>query len=245
MTLEEANEFLQGRKLASTRIAIATFLCILSVIPLLILGALTELSSFPIPENLACGIGLITMFIVVSVAVAIFIFCGFKNSAYEFLDKEPFDTEYGVRGMVKEKQKAYRDTYVKSNIVGTCICVLSPIPLFIGAFSENEFLTVILLTATMLIAGIGVFLFINAGVRWASMQKLLKEGEFSVEEKKRSKVKEPVAGIYWLVATAIYLGWNFTTNQWQSTWIVWPVAGVLFAVVMAICNLLIDKENKQ
>ena len=38
LTLAEANEYLASRKTASVRIAAATFLCILSVIPLLILG---------------------------------------------------------------------------------------------------------------------------------------------------------------------------------------------------------------
>ena len=42
LTLAEANEYLASRKTASVRIAAATFLCILSVIPLLILGAMAE-----------------------------------------------------------------------------------------------------------------------------------------------------------------------------------------------------------
>ena len=100
--------------------------------------------------------------------------------------QEPFDAEYGVRGMVREKQKAYRNTYVKGNIIGGCFCVLSPIALCAGVFTENEFLITVMLSVTMLIAGIGVVFFIIAGVRWASMQKLLKEGEFSVQGKKVS-----------------------------------------------------------
>ena len=95
----------------------------------------------------------------------------------------------------------------------------------------------------MLIAGIGVVFFIIAGVRWASMQKLLKEGEFSVQGKKVSRVKESMGTIYWLVVTAVYLGWSFVTNSWHSTWIVWPVAGVLFAAVMILCNLFVDKNH--
>ena len=75
------------------------------------------------------------------------------------------------------------------------------------------------------------------------MQKLLKEGEFDPQEKRRSQVKERVSSAYWLSATAVYLGWSFLTNDWEDTWIVWPIAGVLFAVVMCICNLLIDREK--
>lgn len=45
---------------------------------------------------------------------------------------------------------------------------------------------------------------------------------------KQRITKEPIATAYWLIATAIYLGWSFWTNAWGITWIVWPVAGVMF-----------------
>lgn len=243
ITLEEANKYLNSRKEASTKIATAVFLCILSAIPLLILGALSELTTFPISENVSAGLGVIILLSMVAVAVAIFLSCGFKNAPYEFLEKENFETEYGVAGMVKEKQNAYKSTYIKLNTIATCLCVLSPIPLLVGAFSENEFLVTILLTVTLFIVGVGVFLFVTAGTRWSSMEKLLQEGEYTVREKEKSKLVDGVGGIYWLVVTAIYLAWSFTTNQWEYTWIVWPVAGVIFAVIAVICGLITDKKR--
>lgn len=243
ITLAEANEFIEWRKTASIWIATATFLCILSVIPLFVFGAASEIPSFGISENFAGGVGLIPLFVIVAIAVGIYIFTGIKNAPYEFLDKEPFDAEYGVKGMVREKQKDYRNTYVKSNIIGACFCALSPIALCTGAFTENDFLIVVMLSITMLIAGIGVIFFIIAGVRWASMQKLLKEGEFSAQGRKKSRVKESIGTIYWLMATAVYLGWSLVTDNWHSTWVVWPIAGVLFAVVMILCNLFVDKND--
>ena len=244
ITLAQANDFLEWRKTASVRIAIGTFLCIIAAIPLLILGAATEVPAYGISENVAAGVGLTVLLVIVAIAVATFIFCGFRNAPFDFMDKEPFETEYGVAGMVKERQKAYKSIYTKCNVIGACICVLSPIPLFIGAFAEKEFFMVIMLTATILLAGIGAGFFIVSGVRWASMQKLLKEGEFAPQEKRKSRIKEAVGTAYWLTATAVYLGWSFLTNAWKTTWLVWPVAGILFAVVMCLCNLLVDRENK-
>lgn len=243
ITIEQANDFLKRRKSASVKIAVGTFLCVIAVIPLLLLSAVTAIPAYHLSENMAVGIGLITMFVLVSIAVAIFILCGFQNAPYSFIDKEPFETEYGVTGMVKEKQKAYKRTYMWCNIAGTCICVLSPIPLFVGIFTENEFLQVMMLTVTMFLAGIGAVTFIIAGVRWASMQKLLKEGEFAPQEKKKNRIRETVSTAYWLTAVAVYLVWSFWTNAWGSTWIVWPVAGVLFSVVMCFCNLLVNREK--
>lgn len=243
ITLAQANDFLECRKSAAVRIATGTFLCIIAAIPLLILGAATEVPAYHISENTAAGIGLTALLIIVAIAVAVFIFCGFKNAPFDFIDKEPFETEYGVTGMVKEKQKAYRGIYAKYNIIATCLCIISPVPLFIAVFLQKDFLTVIMLTVTMLIAGIGTALYIVSGVRRASMQKLLKEGEFAPNEKRKNRIKDAIGKAYWLIATAVYLGWSFLSADWQITWIVWPIAGIIFAVVMCLCNLLADREK--
>ena len=244
VTLAEANEFIDWRRSAAVRIAVAVFLCIASVIPLLLLAAASEANMLGMTAEFAGAVGMVIFLVTVTVAVVIFVYCGFRNAPYAYLDKEVFETEYGVKGMVREKQKAYRNAYVRSNMIGVGICVLSPVALFVGAFSGDEFFTVLMLTVTLLAVGVGVTFFITAGVRWASMQKLLREGDFSDREKKRSGLKESVGTIYWLLAVAIYLGWSFATDNWTISWIVWPIAGVLFAAVMQICSLWADREDK-
>lgn len=243
ITLAQAQEFLEWRKSAAVRIAAGTALCIAAPIPLLFLGAAAENSIYGISENAAGCIGLTALLIIVAIAVYIFISCGFKNAPYEFIDKEPFETEYGVAGMVKEKQKAYRSSYTQCNVIGACICVLSPIPLFMGAFSDNEFLLAIMLLAAMIIAGTGAVFFIVSGVRWASMEKLLQEKEYAPKNKRKSGIKELISTVYWLIAAAVYLAWSFWTNDWDITWLVWPIAGIMFAVIMCLCNVFINREK--
>lgn len=244
ITLAEANDYMEQRREASVKIAVATFLCILSIVPLLVLIAVSGLASAPISDNLAVGIGVIAIFPIVTIAVIMFIRVGFKNAPYEFLEKESFETEYGVTGLARDRQKAYRSTYVKYNYIGVCVCLLAPVPLLAGAFTENAFLIMISLCVTMLAAGIGAMFFIVAGVRWASMQKLLREGDFSDKGKQKSKISETVGTVYWLVATAVYLCWSFLAKDWHISWIVWPVAGVLYACVVLVCNLCLDKHEK-
>lgn len=242
ISLAEANDYLEQRKNASVQIAIATLLCIISPILIFLLLAFSECTSIPITENLAVGIGMVALFSLVAIAVVIYIRVGFKNAPYEFLVKEPFETEYGVTGLAREKQKTYRNTYIKYNIFGTCACILSPVPLICAALSGKGLLVMIMLCVTLLTVAIGVMFFIVAGVRWASMQKLLKEGEFSEKGKQKNKIIEAIGTVYWLLATAIYLGWSFLTSDWHITWVIWPIAGVLFAVVELVCNLVIDKQ---
>ena len=242
ISLAEANDYLEQRKNASVQIAIATLLCIISPILIFLLLAFSECTSIPITENLAVGIGMVALFSLVTIAVVIYIRVGFKNAPYEFLEKEPFETEYGVTGLAREKQKTYRNTYIKYNIFGTCACILSPVPLICAALSGKGLLVMIMLCVTLLTVAIGVMFFIVAGVRWASMQKLLKEGGFSEKGKQKNKIIEAIGTVYWLLATAIYLGWSFLTSNWHITWVIWPIAGVLFAVVELVCNLVIDKQ---
>lgn len=244
ISLALANEFMDWRSSAAKSIALATFLCIIAVIPLILLSAMADYSVLDISVNLASGIGLVLLLIIIAIAVTIFILCGSRNAPYEFIEKEPFETEYGVDGMVRERQRVYRGRYTLFNILGTCLCILSLIPLFIGSFLENEYLIVLLLCLTMLIAAIGVVFFILAGVRWASMEKLLKTGDYSPVDKRTQKIRESISKVYCLLTTAIFLGWSFWTEAWKSTWIVWPIAGVLYAVVICITNLLIEREKK-
>ena len=245
ISIEEANAYIAQRKKAAWRIALATFLCILSPITLIVLSTLSELPNAIVTEVAAGAVGLVVLFAFILCAVPIYIYCGFKNQQYEFLDKNiPFELEYGVKGLVTQKKNAFRPTYIAYNIIATCVCIFSVIPLIITGFTENEALIITALALLMIIAGIGVGMFIVVGVQNASMQKLLKEGEFTEKEKKRTSVKEIVGFCYWGILTAIFLTVTFLTNGWDLTWIIFAVGGVLFPIVMVICNLIADKQNK-
>ena len=189
ISIEEANEYIEQRKKSSWRLALATFLCILSPITIMVLSILSELPNPIITETMAGAVGLTVLFAFVLCAVPIYIYCGFKNQPYAFLDKNiPFELEYGVKGLVTEKKNAFRPTYISYNIIATCICIFAVVPLVLLSFTENEILVAVALGLLMIIAGIGAGMFIVAGTQNASMQKLLKEGEFTEKEKKRTSV---------------------------------------------------------
>ncbi len=256
INIEEANIYIEQRKKAAWRFALATFLCIISPITLIVLSILSEQPNAIVTETTACVIGLTVLFALVLCAVPIFIYCGFKNQPYEFLDKNiPFELEYGVKGLVNEKKNAFRPTYIAYNIIATCICIFSVIPLILLSFTENEMLVATALALLMVIAGIGAGLFIVAETQNASMQKLLKEGDFSEKEKNRTSVKEVVGFSYWGILTAVFLIWGFLGNDgsgirgngwisWRYNWIVFAVGGILFPIVMCICNYFADRQNK-
>ncbi len=247
VSMEEANSFLSSRKKAALPIAIGTMLCVLSPICVLILSALSENPVYGISEGIAAGVGMCTLFILVAIAVVIFISTGNKNSQYEYLEKEIIDTEYGVEGMVKERRLSFKSTYDTSNIIGTLFCILAVIPIFIGIiFDENNDILIISMFAVLLaLVSIGLLFFIKAGVVWASFEKLLQDGDFSKEKKKeQNSIIGAVSTAYWLITTAVFLAYSFTTNEWKSSWIVWVIAGVLYPAVQAILRAICGKGRE-
>lgn len=252
VSLKEANTYLEQRKSASWKIAVATFLCIISIIPLLLLGGAFEAAMLgSMSEEIAGVLGISWLLVIIAPAVGLFVYTGHKNDPYEFLEKEPFETEYGVKGMVEERQKAFHPTYTKLNIIGTVLCVLSPVSLFLGAIGQSDFIMMICLSVTLFIAAIGAFAFILGGVRHESMQRLLKQGEYSEVGKKERKIKGIVSTVYWLVIVAAYLLLLFLSGDragnWKNgySWVIWPVAGVLYPAIMLVCSLIESKINNK
>ena len=118
------------------------------------------------------------------------------------------------------------------------------IPLFVGTIfnDENELLLTIMLSSSFIIAGIGVVFFISSGIVWASYEKLLQEGDYSKEKKESQSIAATISVIYWSIATAVYLGYSLSTNNWGYSWVIWVVAAVVFPAIVTISNLL-DKRK--
>ena len=233
VSMEEANAFLSVKLRTAKTIAYAAFLCIVSPIALLIL------------RNIANGIGMIVLIILVAIAAVMFTSSGSKTAPFAYLEKEKFETEYGVSGMVKERKAQYKDLHTKHNIVGTCLCVTALIPLFIGAIinADSDLFLIIMLSLSFLIAGVGVICFIKTGIIWASYEKLLQEGEYSKENKEKPSLSSAIYTAYWVIAAAVYLGYSLSSNNWGQSWIIWVVAGVIFPAVIAITNAF-EKKSK-
>ena len=243
--METANAFLAFRRNWAPRIALAVFLCIISPVALIMLGALSEYGVLSISENAAGGIGLIILLLLVAGAVSIFIIYGIKNQPYEFLEEEDIDTAYGVTGMVREYKERCAAACSAQIVLGVVLCILSLLPLF-GALcvTENELVITLCVCLLLVIVAVGVVFLVLAGMKRGAANMLLQEGDYSREEKKRNRLTSTAAGVYWLLATAGFLAWSFATGAWDRTWIVWPVAGVLFPAVMAVVGAIRSKEEK-
>lgn len=237
VSMEEANAFLEFQKNGAETLATATTLCILSPVLLVILAALAEEPMAPIGEGFAAGLGCTVLFGMIAAAVFMFITYGIKAGHTQHLEKYSFETEYGVAGMVKEKNRLYEGTFTRGIAVGVVLCIMAVVPVMVaGAMKAPDFIyTVLVCVFLALIAG-GVNMIIRVSVVKSSYDTLLQEGEFTQSEKTIKRKLDGFSGAYWCVATAIYLGWSFWTARWDFTWIVWPVAALLFPAVFGVAR---------
>ena len=237
VTMEMANEYLQIIDWSAGKTAFATMLCILSPIVLLMLGAMSEMPNYHISENATAGIGICVLIVLIAIAVTIFILCGMKTKKYEFMEKEDIETAYEVSGMVKEKRDAYHSMYVTQLVIGIACCICSVIPLFgTLAVSESDFYMVSAVCMLLTLVAIGTYFIVRSAAKMNAMNQLLEEEDYTRQKKHENKKMSGPVMVYWLIATAIYLAWSFTTNDWDRTWIIWPVVGVLFPAFFAIVN---------
>lgn len=243
VSMEEANSYLDLTQNIAHKMALGVAMCIMSPAIIITLSNLYLFEQFSFSENQSQAIALTLFFITIASAVVIFISIGMKFKDFEFLKTEPIETEYGVSGMVKSKMKAYKETYSKYNIIGVTLCILSVLPVILSSFADKDLTDGIGVIGTLFMVAVGVFMLVTVGTIWSSFNVLLQEGEYSVEEKAKSKVVGSIAGIYWLLTTALYLFISFYYGAWDKSWMIWPVAGVLFGAVAAIANLVIKSKK--
>ena len=124
------------------------------------------------------------------------------------------------------------------------MCILAAVPLILAGVAEAPDYVCGALTALLLfLIALGVNMIIRVSIIRNSYDVLLQKGEYSRAEKRAKRKLDPLSGVYWCLITAVYLSWSFWTMDWRITWIVWPVAGVLFAAVSGIMRMLTGRDE--
>ncbi|RKM57968.1 XRE family transcriptional regulator [Butyrivibrio sp. X503] len=239
VSMEEANTYLNLVEDTAPKTALGVSLCIASPVFLMFRSAF---ESIGIMNDAASTVfSLSALLIMVAIAVFIFIMTGKKLDVYKYLEETNIETAYGVDGMVREKKSRFEGKHSMFVAIGVILCIVAVIPVFATALftdAQNEHATTYAVGVLLLIIAAGVNMIVRAGSIMDSYKKLLQEGDYTPEGKKVSKTVGKIAAIYWPIVVAGYLGWSFITMRWDTTWIVWPVAAVLFGAVTGIVRSL-------
>ena len=242
VTLEEAQSFVALKEASARPFALAVALCILSPVCLILLGGLADLGRMD--EGRAMGLGLVVLFAFVIPAVAVFVRWGMKLDKYEYMEKEAFTAAPGVEALARSRREALEPARAKRLTVGVCLCVASAVPIFLSLWSGSVGTVVFAVGGVgllLVLVAAGVYLILGVSIPWDTYQMLLQEGDYAPE--KKAPWRRAVTGVYWCLVTAGYLAWSFVSKRWDFTWIVWPVAAVLFAALAAVVELTGKKKR--
>ena len=245
VSMEEASSYMDDTERLSGKLAAGVAMCILSPVLLILIETLREYGVLPIQEDRGVGLGLLVLFLLVGGAVAIFVLYGLKMSRYEYLEKQIIDTAYGVDGAVRERRERFRNTFNVRLTVGIVLCVMSVVPIFLtmAVMGEDGMFTELSVCTLLVMVAAGVFLIVSAAVVWGSFKRLLQEDDYTPMRKTGNRRSSWLDQMYWSLATALFLGYSFVTNRWDRSWIIWPVAGVLYGAVEAAMKAFGKKDD--
>lgn len=245
VSMEEANAFLKAKEQTTGRIALGTFLCTLAPVPLIVMAGISTLTEAHLSQGAGVLIGLTLLLAAVVIAVMLFFSCRRYTARFDYLATEVIETAYGVSGMVKQEKAKHEAVHTRLAVAGLLAGLLSPLPLLLTALLEcSPMLNIAGLCLTILMGGLCAVLFILRGIPRESYDKLLEEGDYTRARKTSPVPVEAISTVFWLVTVAIYLGWSFSTNDWEISWIIWPVAGVLFAALSVILNSIASRSRR-
>lgn len=234
LSFDTAKEFLAAHSKHAFRIALGVLLCILCPCPVIVTSVIGSSAS----------LGIVLMFVMISIAVGIFIYSGQPISRYKQLYHHSYILDYSTAEYVRAQQENYRTTHTLQLTVGVVLCILCVVPAIV---LDELFPILDELTGAFVIsfAAIGVFMIVMTSIKNSSFEKLLSlnshgtiGGSYASDRNDHIPYENPVVNaimsVYWSTVTCIYLIISFLTYNWHITWIIWPIASVIRALIDSI-----------
>ena len=242
VTQEEARRYLQLQTAAIPKTTLGVALCVWSSIVLIGLPVLRSTLNWGFPEEICSGIGLCVLLVMVAAGVALLLTASGKLREFEYLEREPIETDNGAREQALSMQREVLPICAKRNTIGVVLCILSVLPLFalmcVPGVPDGYYSLAV--CALLLLVGIACLLLVRTGSMRGAVDKLLEQGDYTRENKAKSRFVGAVSAAYWLVVTAVFLFYTFGPNgngQPQYSWFIWAVAGVLYGALMAALSV--------
>ena len=248
VTQEEARRYLQLQTAAIPKTTLGVALCVWSPIALIGLPVLRSTLNWGFPEEICSGIGLCVLLVMVAAGVALLLTASGKLREFEYLEREPIETDNGAREQALHMQREMASFCTRQNTIGVVLCILSVLPLFalmcVPGVPDGYYSLAV--CALLLLVGIACLLLVRTGSMRGAVDKLLEQGDYTRENKAKSRFVGAVSAAYWLVVTAAFLFYTFGPNgngQPQYSWFIWAIAGVLYSALMAALSVYRKKSK--
>ncbi|WP_410495626.1 permease prefix domain 1-containing protein [Cellulosilyticum sp. ST5] len=242
LSLEDARNFISLKRKSARFVGLGVALILLGVATLIGCIALIDADIIlkQANSNSKGMFPVIMLFLFIVPAVGLFIFSGTQLELFKFIEEGKFELSNSAKAILSKEYPSVNAQKPLAIITGVSLCILSPVPIFIGSmFSDN--LTLAGVCVLLVMIALAVNIFIYTGMVPEAYKRLLKLEEFSPEKKQEDKLIGAVAGIVWPLATAVFLFLGFVFNLWGICWLVFPITGMLFGGFCAFYSALHSK----
>lgn len=240
----KVEQLLNNRKKITWRVMLGVILCILSPTVIVISGGYYEQRDIEMSAMQALP-GIIFLFLAVAIAVYLFISTGPYSETWKQLEDHVALISHKKRSELNDVYEAERPAFARKIGLGVVLIFLGIIGIIVAnsLFENNDFYSSIGVGVFLSLVSIANALFIHTLMRKGSLEMLLNRGEYTEQERVASAKTGVFAGPYWILVTAGYLSWSFISGNWGITWIIWPIAGVLFAAIHAAVSGIEKSKN--
>ncbi len=230
VNMQEIQNYLDAQKKRAFLVALGVFLCICCVLPCVI----TDLAAFEPYEKY----GVVAMFLLIAIAVGLFVYSGSQGSEWHFLHKELCQIDLATAEMTRSMKSNFQSFRTLALSIGCMFCVVSFIPALISDGAYNYFSSILF----FLFIAMAVFLFVYTGIITRSYLTVLRindqqtiSGEYGSSPEDNvhyiNRTAEFIMEVYWTTITCLYLILSFLSGNWGTTWLIWILAGIIHKIL--------------
>lgn len=237
---DEIELYMIQTKKVSKFYSIATAFMIISPALLIFLIGLSE--NNVVKEKIAVAFGLTALFLFITIGIIFYIYFGIRDENFQYIETSNLFIKEEIKKEILKEENLYQNKYSLGITIGVSICIIAVLPLIISAvIGVSDHILVCLVSLLLLLISIGVAIMVRVQMVKEMYDKLLEKGEFTRFKKQSKNTMKPFASIFWPLIVIIYLFISFRTYRWDLTWIIWVLAGILYAFIE---NILSIKKHK-
>lgn len=224
--------------------AIASF--VVSPVPLILIVGVTGGQGGPDAQNVGIAVGLGLMLILIAAGVGLLLKREGELANFRNISSGRFTSAPPVRNWAKELRAEHSKRRYSALTAAVVLWILAGIPILTMAMTSSledtwpSTFGVWGYSVTLILVAFGLLVFLPANWANAAANTLMDDSQHNWLEQAPAIVRALVAA-YWPAIVALYLAWSFIGDAWDTSWVIWPIAGVTFGAAMAFMSVFVSR----
>ena len=168
LSLGDAKAYLKDSARHAYRIGLGVMLCIISCCGPIFFDAIG--GTYFHQTDLLDAIGVTVMFLLIAIAVGLFIYSGVQINRWEYLKKEPIVTDFATTDYIHHEMEHYKPGYALLLTIGIALCIICAVPAIVldALFASDPFWSSMSGAFVLVLIAFGVFFIVMASIRFGA-----------------------------------------------------------------------------